>query len=55
MIKTSLFADQEREAKLNKLAMRCGCWNSTSTLPRLLPPSTVQRHVRAESAAAARR
>jgi hypothetical protein len=52
MIKTSLFADQEREAKLNKLgdALRV-MEQSMSTSPPWLPKSIVRRRAPAASAA----
>jgi methyl coenzyme M reductase subunit C len=40
MIKTSLFAHKEREAKL-KQVMRCRGWISMSTSPPLLQRSTL--------------
>jgi hypothetical protein len=53
MIKTSLFAHKEREAKL-KQVMRCRGWISMSTSPPLLQRSTLQ-HCPQPRAAAVRR
>jgi hypothetical protein len=54
MIKTSLFADQEREAKLNRLGDALQVMEQQSTSPPLLRRSTLRHRARAVSAAAVR-
>jgi L-lysine exporter family protein LysE/ArgO len=55
MIKVSLFAEQEREAKLDKSAKRCACWPNTLISRRWRPRSTASQRARGANAAAARR
>jgi IS5 family transposase len=54
MIKTSLFADQEREAKLNKLGDALQVMEQHVDSPPLLRRSTLRHRAPAASAAAVR-